>query len=419
MRSLIPKYAKKYPTAARIPPIFAPLTLCVMVHLDNSAIAFRYKDDRQLNTAYRLFKAMSVPFMASVGKGLMRLALSLRLPVTGLFRATIFRQFCGGESLQECLGSVSTLHKFNVMSYITYAAEGKENQTEFERSVKELVRVISSIKDQPAIPFAVFKITSMASYDFLEKVSSGVQLTEAEQKEWEAVRRRVDAVCKAASDAGKPINVDAEETWIQPALDQLTEEMMAKYNRERTLVFNTFQMYRKDRLAFLRTSWEKANREGYHFGAKLVRGAYMEKERVRAEQMGHPSPIHDTKEDTDKAYDEAVRFCLDHLEGNLLLMGTHNANSITKLTEEMEKRNISKEDPRIFTAQLLGMSDNITFNMANEGYHSVKYVPFGPIREVIPYLLRRADENSSVQDQTGRELHLLEKEIQRRKTEHK
>ncbi|MCB0396793.1 MAG: proline dehydrogenase family protein [Flavobacteriales bacterium] len=386
-----------------------------MIPLNNTQTAFRHKSDKELRLSRFLFSSMRSPFISGIGKWLMNVTLSGSLPVKGLIRSTIFKQFCGGENLKECLDFTDEMHRYGVLSYITYAAEGKENNEEFEKSVQELVKTIGGISGSSAIPFSVFKVTSMASYDMLEKVSANAPLSQAEEEEWTNIIARVDRVCEAALKSGKPINIDAEESWIQPALDNVVEIMMKKYNRERTVVFNTFQMYRKDRLDFLKSSYAKAQEEGYFFGAKLVRGAYMEKERARAGQLGIPSPVHETKADTDASYDAGIVFCLEHLEKNFLVAGTHNMDSVHKLAGHMEKLGLAHNDPRIYTAQLLGMSDNITFNMAHAGYLAVKYVPFGPIRDVIPYLLRRANENAAIQNQTGRELSLIKEEISRRK----
>ena len=221
-------------------------------------------------------------------------------------------------------------------------------------------------------------------------------------------------ICQAAADSRIGVLVDAEESWIQNTVDALTMQMMDAFNRDRVVVYNTIQLYRHDRLAFLKHSYEAAHEKGFVLGAKLVRGAYMEKERKRADQLSYPSPIQPNKEATDRDYDLGVTFCIQHIEDIALIVASHNENSNLLAARLLEQRNLPLNHPHVHFSQLYGMSDNITFNLAKAGCPVSKYLPFGPIKDVIPYLMRRAQENSSVSGQTGRELGLIKKELKRR-----
>jgi len=385
------------------------------VSLQNSKIAFQSKSNKELRLAAHLFRAMQYPLLVSFGKFIMKVVQITKLPLQPLIRSTIFKQFCGGIDFEECLDTVRKLHSYNVKSYITYAAEGKEIEKDFERSTRELVELVGKLKEHSEIPFTVFKITAFARFKLLQKISAKESLNKAEEEEYNRVLERMQRLCSACHDKGIPVNVDAEESWIQPAIDDVVALMMKKYNGKKTIVFNSFQMYRKDRMNFLVDSHQKAKRDNYFFGAKLVRGAYLERERARAKRHGYASPIHETKADTDNAYNKAVQFCVKNIENSMLVTGTHNVRSTEFLAQIMNDEGLSKDDPRIYCAQLMGMSDNITFNMADVGYTAVKYIPYGPVMDVIPYLIRRANENSSIKGQMGRELKLINEELERRK----
>lgn len=395
---------------------FTFIEIMSKIAFDNTEVAFKYKSNADLKRAYRLFKMVGKPWLVSLGKTMTPIAFKLRLPIKGLIKSTIFKQFCGGESMNECDHTISTLYKYSVGTILDYSIEGQVEEAEFDATRDEIIETIKKAKGNPAIPFGVFKPTGLARFELLEKFNDPKAVPSAAEKdEFSRIIERIDSICKFAHENGLPIFVDAEHSWIQDTVDRLVESMMVKYNKEKAIVYNTYQMYRHDRLDHLRESIEKAKLGGYKFGAKLVRGAYMEIERERAAEMGYPSPIYPNKAETDKGFDAAVTLMVEEIEHTALSCGTHNEDSSQLLVDLMEKYHIAKDDPRIYFAQLLGMSDHISFNVANEGYNVTKYVPYGPIKMVMPYLLRRAQENTSVAGQTGRELTLLTKELKRRK----
>jgi proline dehydrogenase len=386
-----------------------------MLSFNNTKIAFSGKSSNDLNRSYWLFKMVSNPMVVNIGQVLTNFAINIHFPIKGIIKATIFKQFCGGENITECDKTIKELGQFNIGTILDYSVEGKETEEDFDACVTETIATIEKSKNDTAIPFCVFKVTGLARFALLEKVTANQKLTAEEQKEFECIQHRVELICSAAHNTGTPIFIDAEESWIQKAIDELANTMMAKYNIKKPIVYNTFQMYCKDKLAYLKLSFELAQQNNYFLGAKLVRGAYMEKERARAIEKGYPSPIQDTKENTDKAYDMALLFCVEHSNKIAICAGTHNENSSMYLSQLMNDKNIQKENKHIYFSQLLGMSDHISFNLANAGYNVAKYVPYGPVREVLPYLIRRAQENTSVKGQTGRELSLIIKEKERRK----
>lgn len=386
-----------------------------MLSFNNTEVAFSGKSNNDLNRSYWLFKMVSNSTFVNLGKSLTTFAIKTHLPIKALIKATIFKQFCGGETIEECDKAIKELAKFKIGTILDYSVEGKESENDFDACKTETIHTIEEAKTNFNIPFCVFKVTGLARFDLLEKVSAKENLTSEEQMEYGRVQLRVSSICKAAYDAGVPIFIDAEESWIQEAIDNLANQMMVLYNTEKAIVYNTYQLYRKDRLTYLRLSFEKAKENNYFLGAKLVRGAYMEKERARAAEKNYPSPIQDSKENSDRDYDAAVEFCIENIDRIAICAGTHNENSSMKLAELMKTKNINPGNKNIYFSQLLGMSDHISFNLANEGYNVAKYVPYGPVREVLPYLIRRAQENTSVKGQTGRELSLIIKEKERRK----
>jgi proline dehydrogenase len=386
------------------------------VSFNNTQVAFAGKTDQELNRAYVLFKAIGFNFLVKTGPVLVNAALALRLPIKGLIKSTIFAHFCGGETIRECNKRISELYSYKIGTILDYSVEGKETEQDFDNCVEETIATIHRAKGDPAIPFSVFKVTGLAPFSLLEKLDAKAELSNEEQHQYGKVAGRVDKICRAAYEAGVPVFIDAEESWIQDTVDTLAEAMMEKYNREKAVVYNTIQLYRSDRLAFLRQSVERARGKGYFPGFKLVRGAYMEKERARAEKSGYPSPIQPDKASTDRDYDEALRFCVSHLDQLALCAGTHNEQSSLLLTELMKQQGIEPGDKRIFFSQLLGMSDHISYNLANAGFNVAKYVPYGPVTAVLPYLIRRANENTSISGQTGRELGLIQKEKKRRRS---
>lgn len=386
------------------------------VAFDDTEVAFASKSNEDLRQAYWLFKVISSPGVMLLGKHFSLLALKAGLPVRGIIKKTIFHQFCGGETISECAETTKTLDAFNIGTILDYSVEGKDREMDFEVGFQEIMRTVETAHGNPHIPFCVFKVSGLCRNDLLEKISSNKELSPKEKEEYERLRGRVDKLCHRAKETGTPIFIDAEEYWIQEAIDVLVAEMMAKYNKEQAVVFNTLQMYRHDRLAHLKANATLAKEQGYCYGVKLVRGAYMEKERQRALEKGYPSPIQPDKASTDRDFDAAMLYCLDHLDNISFCAGTHNENSSQLLANEIDRRGISRNDPRIYFAQLFGMSDHISFNLSKAGYNVAKYVPYGPVKEVMPYLIRRAEENTSVQGQTGRELNLISREISRRKS---
>ena len=387
-----------------------------MKQFNNTEVAFKSKSNQDLNRAYWLFKIIGYPSIVKIGKGFTNFALKTHLPINGIIRSTIFKQFCGGETINECEKVTSDLYSYGIGTILDYSVEGKTSAEDFEKTTKEIIATILKAKGNPAIPYAVFKVTGIATFSVLEKYNHlNNELSENDKLEFQGIFSRVDRICKAAYDNEVPVFIDAEETWIQDTIDRLTVSMMNKYNKEKAIVFNTLQMYRHDRIVFLQNAIQDARQNGYHYGIKLVRGAYMEKERERALQNGYPSPIQATKNDSDSDYNKALEIIIENIDVLALCAGTHNEESSSFLAELIERKGLSKNDKRIYFAQLLGMSDHISYNLSNSDYNVAKYVPYGPICEVLPYLLRRADENTSVAGQTGRELSLLTIEKKRRK----
>ncbi len=383
-----------------------------MISFDNTEIAFKAKSDSELRKSYWLFNLIGNPGLVKIGAKLTPIALNIGFK--GIIKNTIFKQFVGGEDINDCEKTIQHLGKYNIGTILDYSVEGKESELDFEHCLTETLDTIKKAKNHDYIPFCVFKVTGLARFALLEKVSSGKALTQEEVAEFEKVRNRVKAICKAASEANQPIFIDAEESWIQQAIDDLANENMEAFNKEKVIVYNTYQLYRHDRLAYLKKSLETASDKGYKIGAKLVRGAYMEKERARAAEYNYPSPIQKDKVSSDEDYNNALKFCIENIGNMAICAGTHNEDSSLKLVEAMREKNITPSDKRIYFSQLLGMSDHISYNLSQAGYNVAKYVPYGPVKEVLPYLIRRAQENTSVKGQTGRELSLIMKEKKRR-----
>ncbi len=382
---------------------------------EDTESAFKYKSDKDLMWSYRLFFIMQYPILVKMGKLLLNVSRFLRLPVKPLIKHTVFRLFCGGETLEECRNTIHKLAEYKVRSILDYSVEGKDNESDFQYSKDQILSTIEEAAQNNHVSYSVFKITGIARFELLETVSSGNSLTNDEELEFQKVRERIIEMCQRASDINKPILIDAEESWIQNAIDRLAEEMMMKFNKEKTIVYNTIQLYRADRLEFLKNSVKHATQSGYKLGVKLVRGAYLEKERNRAKKMGYVSPIHINKELTDQAFDDALTYCVENIDRVSICCGSHNEKSSALLMSLMKDHGISANDERIFFAQLLGMSDHISFNLSHSNYNVAKYVPFGPVYDVTPYLIRRTEENTSIAGQTNRELELIKKENTRRK----
>jgi proline dehydrogenase len=382
---------------------------------NNTEVAFALKSDTELERAYFLFKLIDSQPLVKIGTAVTNFALKAHLPVEGLIRSTVFDHFCGGVNETDCLRVVDKMYTKGVFSVLDYSVEGKEEEAQFDAALNMTLKTIEFAREREAIPFAVFKPTGFGRLALYEKVGENTYLTESEQKEWNRVIERFDIACKTAFEKDVYLLIDAEESWMQDAADAIVTNMMRKYNKQKAIVFNTLQMYRWDRLDYLKNLHKLAKSEGFYIGMKLVRGAYMEKENDRAAERGQKSPICESKEATDINYDAAVSYMLEHLNIMAVFAGTHNEESSYKLMQLMEDKRISKNDKRIFFGQLLGMSDNISFNLAANSYNVAKYLPFGPVRDVMPYLIRRAEENTSVAGQTSRELTLIKKEKERRK----
>ncbi|MEN8956382.1 MAG: proline dehydrogenase family protein [Flavobacteriales bacterium] len=385
-----------------------------MLSFDNTEVAFSGKSNSELKWAHRLFQLIGNNKLIVFGKWATNFALAIRLPITGIIKKTIFKQFCGGENVEECTTVIKKLDEYGIGTILDYSVEAKANEDELEACCQELERGIKLASGAKEIPFVVFKVSGVAALSLLEKYNS--QLPENDPK-YDAVYARVDRLCKAAHEADTPIFIDAEETWIQETIDRIAEEMMVKYNKEKAIVYNTIQLYRWDRLEALKNFHKIAQEKGYHLGVKLVRGAYMEKEREVAKEKGYKSPIQSDKDSTDRDYDLAVAYCAENKIAQCA--GTHNENSSLLLANYIEQNQLDKSDYKFYFAQLLGMSDHISFNLAKNGYNVAKYVPYGPVKEVIPYLIRRAEENTSVAGQTSRELGLISQEMKRRKLQGK
>jgi len=387
-----------------------------MIPFENTEIAFAGKSNKDLKRAHRLFKLVASPTLVNMGTKLTDIALAIHFPIKGIVKRTIFKQFCGGESIQECDLTINQLDKYGIGTILDYSVEGKESEKDFENTADEIIRTLEKAEGDPKIPFGVFKMTGIARFELLERCNDITYIiSHEEQKEYNHLVARVDKICKKAYESNTPIYIDAEDSWIQDTIDRLATTMMKKYNRERAIVYNTLQMYRHDRLEHLQEAIENAREEKYFYGVKIVRGAYMEKERERAIEKKYPSPIQPDKASTDRDYDAALELIVKNIDICALCAGTHNEDSSQKLVDLMEKYGVDKSNFSIYFAQLLGMSDHISYNLAHNNYHVAKYVPYGPVKEVIPYLLRRAQENTSVAGQTTRELGLILKEMKRRK----
>jgi proline dehydrogenase len=386
-----------------------------MKFFDNTQVAFSLKSDSELERAYFLFKMIQNQPMVRIGTAVTNFALKAHLPVEGLIRPTVFDHFCGGVNEEDCLPVIERMYeKGNVCSVLDYSVEGKDGENVFDATLDKILKVISFSKDKDAIPFAVFKPTGFGRFALFQKITEGKELSSDENIEWARVKERFHKVCTVASEKNIPLLIDAEESWMQGAADDLLEELMETYNKEKAIVFNTLQMYRHDRMSYLEGLYTRAQEKGFYIGLKVVRGAYMEKERRRAYENNYPSPICTDKEATDKNYNDAILFMMEH-EKMALFAGTHNEESSMLVMELAKKHHIAVNDQNLWFGQLLGMSDHISFNLAKEGYNVAKYLPFGPVRDVMPYLIRRAEENTSVAGQTSRELTLIQMERKRRK----
>ena len=384
------------------------------LNFDNTEIAFRNKSKSELNSAYWLFKIMSSNFLTQVGPPVTNLFLNIGLPVQGIIKSTIFKQFCGGETIAECERTIGLLADGKVGTILDYSVEGEEEEHVFDFTCAEIIRTIDRAAGDKRVPITVFKVTGIGRFALLEKLDAKAELSIEEKAEFEKVKHRCERICSTAFEKNVPVMIDAEETWIQDTIDALALDMMILFNKEKLIVYNTYQLYRHDKLAHLKADHLVAKEAGFILGAKIVRGAYMEKERKRAAERGYPSPIQPDKETTDRDYNAAITYCAAHVEQIGVVCGTHNEVSSKLLAELLDTNQISHSHPHVYFAQLLGMSDNLSFNLSDAGYNVAKYVPYGPVKAVMPYLFRRAQENTSVAGQTSRELGLIAREKQRR-----
>jgi len=384
-----------------------------VLSFENTEIAFKSKSNTDLKRAYWLFKLISINPLVKFGSYVTNLALKIGLPIQGIIKNTIFKHFCGGQNITDCETSIQHLASYDIHTILDYSVEGEETETDFDATCEEILGTIKRAQKDKLVPFSVFKVRGLGRFELLQKINAKENLNTQENQEFESIKLRIDCICKACFETDLQVLIDAEYSWIQDVIDNLALEMMQKYNRQKPIVFNTYQLYRHDKLASLKNDFLLAQNNGFNLGAKLVRGAYMEIERERAQEKGYTSPIQPTKEASDKDYNEAILFCLNHRIA--FMAGTHNEESSRLLAIEMDKQDLSHNDPGVYFAQLLGMSDNLSFNLSSHGFNVAKYMPYGPVKAVIPYLLRRAQENTSVNGQTSRELGLIIKEIKRRK----
>jgi proline dehydrogenase len=382
---------------------------------ENTEIAFRHASNADLKRAYWLFRIINLNFLVKIGPPITNFAFKIGLPIKSLVKSTIFNHFCGGETIEECTPTIRNLQSGKVGTILDYSVEGENEEAVFDETRDQIIATIKRAKGDVAIPLTVFKITGVGSFELLEKADAGLQFSPSEETIWQKIFDRVDTICHTAFELNVPVMIDAEETWIQRTIDLLAMNMMRQYNQKKVIVYNTYQLYRHDKLASLKADFKDATEEGFLLGAKLVRGAYMEKENKRAVEKGYSTLIQPDKTATDRDYNLALRFCMEHIDKIAFVAGTHNEQSCMLLADLLTKYQINPNHPHVYFSQLLGMSDNLSFNLSNAGYNVAKYVPFGPVKAVLPYLFRRAQENTAIAGQTSRELGLISKEKSRRK----
>jgi proline dehydrogenase len=384
------------------------------VDFSNTQLAFQTKSNKELRNSYVLYKAIGYNWLVQTGPKMVDLCFKVGLPIKGIIKKTVFHQFCGGENIHECEKNIQLMHKYGVGTILDYSVEGEEKEEIFEATAQEIIRTILKAKGNTSIPFSVFKVTGIARFELLRKVNYKENLNDKESEEFEEVKRRFRLICETAHQSNVRLFVDAEESWIQDTIDGMVLDMMQLFNRERAIIFNTIQFYRHDRLAFLKSSVDYAYANNYFYGVKLVRGAYMEKESQRALDMGYINPIQPNKDASDRDYNAGLKFCVERIEKVSICCGTHNEDSCKYLIELMKEKGLAPNDQRVYFSQLFGMSDNLSYNLSHAGYCVAKYLPYGPVKAVLPYLFRRAQENTSVKGQAGREFSLVQTELHRR-----
>ena len=386
-----------------------------MVNLNNNTNAFNDKSNTDLNRAWLLFLTISNPTISKLLTNLLQIAISLKLPINYLVKISIFKQFCGGETITESKKTIDKLWKSKIGSILDYSAEGKQNDSDFKSVYDQGIKILNESENKNYIPFVVFKLTGLINFEILEKKNKNILLDQSEEKTYNIFLKRLEQICDKAKEINTPVFIDAEESWIQNAVDEIVLNLMKKYNHENVLIFNTIQMYRNDRVDYLNKIIDIGNKEKFKIGLKIVRGAYHEKEIDRAKKYNYNIPVHLKKEDTDKDFNKALEICVQNIDRISICSGTHNIKSSEYLIKLMKENGIKSNDKRIYSSQLLGMSDNISYNLAKANYNVCKYVPYGPIKEVIPYLIRRAEENRSISGQMSRELSNIIKEKKRRR----
>ena len=386
-----------------------------MVNLNNNTNAFNDKSNTDLNRAWLLFLTISNPTISKILTNLLQIAISLKLPINYLVKISIFKQFCGGETITESKKTIDKLWKSKIGSILDYSAEGKQNDSDFKSVYDQGIKILNESENKNYIPFVVFKLTGLINFEILEKKNKNILLDQSEEKTYNIFLKRLEQICDKAKEINTPVFIDAEESWIQNAVDEIVLNLMKKYNHEKVLIFNTIQMYRNDRVDYLNKIIDIGNKEKFKIGLKIVRGAYHEKEIDRAKKYNYNIPVHLKKEDTDKDFNKALEICVQNIDRISICSGTHNIKSSEYLIKLMKENGIKSNDKRIYSSQLLGMSDNISYNLAKADYNVCKYVPYGPIKEVIPYLIRRAEENRSISGQMSRELSNIIKEKKRRR----
>lgn len=385
-----------------------------MSEFDNLEVAFQDKSNKDLNRSYFLFKTIKNPIISNILIVILKIAIWLNLPIKKIIKATVYKHFCGGITIDDCQTTIHNLWKYNIGTILDFSCEGKEKEEDFNRALNETIESIKKAKKEKSIPFAVFKLTGLARFSLLEKISNKSDLNKEEELEKRNFIERVERICKTAHSKMVPVFIDAEESWIQNAIDDISLQMMKQFNKDRCLIFNSLQMYRIDRLEYLKSVIQDAKENNYFIGLKLVRGAYHEQEIERSKKYNYPCPVHIKKERTDEDYNQALIICVENIDQVSICAGTHNEESSELLIQLLSKHSIAKNDTRVFFSQLLGMSDHISYNAAKKGFNVAKYVPYGPIRDVLPYLIRRAKENTSIAGQMGRELTNIINEKKRR-----
>ena len=385
------------------------------ISFDDIEVAFQSKSNADLRKMYAIFATMNNQTAVNLGLKMTNLAFKFGFPIKGIMKKTMFGHFCGGEDIKDCEPNVVELGKYGIGSILDYSVEREGTEEGFDKTKSEALLTISEAARSANINFTVFKASALGDFMLMIKKQKGEQLDEAETLAFNKMRQRVDEICKAAHEANVRILVDAEESWFQDVIDEMAYEAMEKYNKETAIVYNTYQMYRHDMLRRLKDAHHTSVAKQFFLGVKLVRGAYMEKERARAIEQNYESPIQPNKAATDEDYNEALKFCINNKQRVYLFNGTHNELSNIILTELMSLHGLKPDDVRVYFSQLYGMSDNISYNLAKAGYNVEKYIPYGPVEAVMPYLARRAMENTSIAGQSSREFDLIKREMARRK----